>query len=39
MCRSPSSVVQQHFEGPINAPVINYIRADQQVDVKAQVSQ
>ena len=36
--RSPSPVIQQHFEGPINAPVINYISADQQADVKAQVS-
>ena len=35
--RSPSPVIQQHFEGPINAPVINYISADQQADVKAQV--
>lgn len=36
--RSPSPVIQQHFEGPINAPVINYISADQHADVKAQVS-
>ena len=36
--RAPSTVIQQHFEGPINAPVINYISADQQADVKAQVS-
>lgn len=35
--RSPSTVIQQRFDAPVNAPIINVVRIEQQAEVSAQV--
>jgi hypothetical protein len=35
--QSPNTVIIQRFEAPVNAPVINSVRTDQQAEVNAEV--